>query len=103
MDNNTLNPLPADVKKLYTKSNDKTRNARIGPWIADGQFDVFLTFCADNKHSVRAHPNPILRAFQIRFAGHWMSFIWNKKYKRFTADHRLDHIVAHFKTTQLKK
>jgi hypothetical protein len=78
--------------------NAKLRAASEGPWVASGQVDDFLAFCKTNGHETRLHPDPWIKAHQVKHQGHWMAVIWNNSFKRYTADRRLSLIVQSFAT-----
>lgn len=84
--------------KIHTMPDGKTRAAGEGPWVAAERIDAFIEFCERNGHQTREHPDPWVRAKQIMHKGHWMSIIWNKHFKRYTADRRLSLIVQSFAT-----
>lgn len=83
--------------KRWTMPDGKTRAAGEGPWIASDDIGAFLDFCEANGHTTREHPDPWkLRAHQVKHQGHWMSLLWNKNFKRYTADRRLSLLVQSF-------
>lgn len=85
------------AQKRWTMPDGKTRAAGEGPWIASGDIEAFLKFCEANGHATRDHPDPWkLRDHQVKHQGHWMSLLWNKSFKRYTADRRLSLLVQSF-------
>lgn len=87
-------------KKKWTMDNNKTRAAGEGPWIATADVIPFKEFCAEQGYAWRDHPDPWKEAYQVRFDGQWMSILWNKNFKRYTVDRRLDAIVKAFKANR---
>ena len=88
------------MPKKYTMPDGKTRDASAGPWVARKDVKAFLDFCESNGHETRLHPGLwATEGHQIRHAGHWMSILWNKSFKRFTADRRLGLLVQSFAAT----
>lgn len=78
----------------------KTRNAGAGPWIAREDAKAFLAFCEQNGHATREHPGLMSSGYQIQHAGHWMGLLWNKSFRRFTADRRLTLLVQSFASSK---
>lgn len=88
--------MKTNAAKKWTCSDGKTRNAGQGPWVDREDVQQFLAFCNENGHVTRTHPDPFIEAHQVRHKGHWMGLIWNKAWKRFTADRRLSLLVQSF-------
>ena len=88
------------AKKKWTMEDGKTRAASEGPWIAREDVQQFLTFCAANGHGTRPHPDAFIDAHQVQHKGHWMGLIWNKSFRRYTADRRLSLLVQSFAATK---
>jgi hypothetical protein len=78
------------------KQTRSVRDASQGPWITSCDIEQFLTFCRSNGHQTREHPDLWTTGYQIRLQGHWMSLLWNKSFKRYTADRRLTLLVQSF-------
>lgn len=74
------------------------RDASQGPWVDRSDLSSFLKFCVANGHITREHPDPWIDGWQVEHKGHWMSLLWNKSRKRYTADRRLSLIVQSFAT-----
>lgn len=91
---------PAKPKKKFTMPDGKTRDAGAGPWIAREDVKAFLEFCRNNGHVTREHPGLMSTGYQIRHQDHWMGLLWNKGFKRYTADRRLALIVQSFAATK---
>jgi hypothetical protein len=82
--------------KRWTMPDGKTRAASQGPWIAREDMAAFKAFALGNGHEVREHPGLNCSGYQIRHQGHWMGVLWNKGFKRYTADRRLSLLVQSF-------
>lgn len=78
----------------------KTRAASKGPWIAAFDRAAFLAFCEAQGHETREHPGLCSNGYQVRHQGHWMGLLWNKHFKRYTADRRLSLLVQSFAATK---
>ena len=86
------------AKKPYTMPDGKTRSAGSGPWISREAVKEFLSFCESKGLKTREHPDLWTTGnYQVQFSGHWMSLLWNKSFKRFTVDRRLEQLVREFK------
>lgn len=85
------------------RTHKPQRNACEGPWIATGDAEAFKAFLAQEGYAVREHPDLWREGFQVRHAGHWMSLLYNKNTRRYTADRRLSLIVQSFATAKPKK
>ena len=75
--------------------SDRT-GAHEGPWVSRDDIKAFLAFCAENGHATREHSGLSSTGYQVQHAGHWMGVVWNKAWRRFTADRRLSLIVQSF-------
>jgi len=84
------------------KSQQPRRSAGEGPWIALDDMRAFKQFLTDNGFQWREHPGLNSTGYQVRHQGHWMALLWNKGFKRFTADRRLSLIVQSFATEKPK-
>lgn len=84
------------MSKLWTMPDGKTRNAGSGPWIASEDIGDFLVFCRENGHQTRRHDDLWREGYMVRHDGHWMAVLWNKAFRRYTADRRLSLIVQSF-------
>lgn len=82
--------------KRWTMPDGKTRNAGQGPWIAREDMPAFLAFAATNGHETREHPGLYSNGYQVQHQGHWMGLLWNKNWRRYTADRRLSLLVQTF-------
>lgn len=87
------------MTKRYTMPDGKTRAASQGQWIFGEDVKAFLEFCQDNGHETRKHPGLCSTGYQVRHAGHWMGLLWNKSFRRYTADRRLSLLVQSFAAT----
>ena len=79
-----------------TMPDGKTRSAAAGPWVAGEDIGAFLQFCRQQGRETREHPGLMSRGYQVRHDGHWMPLLWNKSFKRYTADRRLSLLVQSF-------
>ena len=70
------------------------RNPAEGPWIDDMR--AFKAHLDSRGIAHRDHPNPMQNGVQVKHAGHWMSVLWNKHFRRYTADRRLALITQSF-------
>lgn len=84
------------MTKRWTRPDGKTRAAGEGPWIALEDMRAFREFAVKNGHEVREHPGLMSNGYQVRHQGHWMGLLWNKGFKRYTADRRLSLLVQSF-------
>lgn len=74
----------------------KTRDASTGPWVNMDDVRAFLSFCAQEGHKWRVHTGLYSDGYQVLHQGHWMALLWNKSWKRYTADRRLSLLVQSF-------
>lgn len=84
------------MTKRWTMQDGKTRNAGQGPWIAADHVRGFLEFCRSHGYETREHPGLDSSGYQVHHQGHWMALLWNKHWKRYTADRRLSLLVQSF-------
>ena len=84
------------MKKPHTMPDGKTRNAGQGPWIALEDCRPFREWLTDQGIAWRVHPGMLSDGYQVRHAGHWMGLLWNKGFRRYTADRRLALIGQSF-------
>lgn len=73
---------------------DEQRNPQEGPWVDDMR--AFTAYLDRRCIAHRDHTNPMQKGIQVQHAGHWMGVLWNKHFKRYTADRRLALIVQSF-------
>ena len=73
-----------------------TRDASKGPWLDSKDVQAFLVFCSKKGYATRGHKNPWIKAYDIKFNGHWMALMYNKAHNRYTADKRLGLVVQSF-------
>jgi hypothetical protein len=90
------------ASRKWTMPDGVTRNAGQGPHIYPADLVAFLSFCEHNGHETRQHPDPFTNGWQVAHKGHWMSVLWNKSWKRYTADRRLSLIVQSFAAASIK-
>jgi hypothetical protein len=83
-------------KKKWTMPDGKTRSAAEGPWIASDDIRPFLAWLTTQGIEWREHPGLMSNGYQVRHDGHWMGLLWNKNWRRYTADRRLTLIVQSF-------
>jgi hypothetical protein len=82
--------------KRYTMEDGKTRAAGRGPWVSADDCRNFLGWLTAQGISWREHTGLGSRGYQVRHDGHWMGLLWNKGFRRYTADRRLENIVRRF-------
>lgn len=82
---------------------DNNRDASTGPWVSVEDKDKFLEFCKETGHETKEHSNPFTRGYMVRHKGHWMAILYNKNWKRYTADKRLSLIVQSFAAGKTRK
>lgn len=78
----------------------KTRAASQGPWIASGDCQQFLGWLTAQGIGWREHTGLWSNGYQVRHDGHWMALLWNKSFRRYTADRRLEAIVRGFRASK---
>lgn len=72
-------------------------------WIKRDDMAAFRAFCEANGYATRDHTGPFLDGIQVRHNGHWMALVWNKPWKRYSADARLGLIVQSFAHSEATK
>jgi hypothetical protein len=81
------------------RSMKPVRDASKGPFISSEDLERFKVFAEKAGHKMEDHPDPFRRGFVVQYDGHWMGLLWNKNWKRYTADSRLDPLVKAFKAS----
>lgn len=84
------------MSKKWTMPDGKTRAASEGPWVSLKDCRAFREWLTSKGVEWRKHPGLMSEGYQVRHQGHWMGLLWNKGFKRYTADRRLSLIVQSF-------
>lgn len=74
----------------------QARSAAAGPWIALEDCGPFREWLTKQGILWREHPGLQSKGYQVQHGGHWMALLWNKNFKRYTADRRLSLLVQSF-------
>jgi hypothetical protein len=67
----------------------------INCFIPLGKLEAFSEFARNNGYEVRPHTS-VFAGIQVKVGPHWMAVVWNKNWKRYTADIRMKHLVDNF-------
>jgi hypothetical protein len=68
----------------------------INCFIPAGKLEAFEAFASTNGHATRPHSSLYVNGMQVKVGQHWMAVVWNKNWKRYTADIRLKQLVDAF-------
>ena len=65
------------------------------------QFYLFKQFLTQRNISWREHSShQLIDGIQVQSGTHWMSVVWNKNFRTYTVDKRLEKLLTEFKGTQ---
>lgn len=69
--------------------------------IAPNQLQLFKQFLTQRGTSWREHSShQLIDGIQVQSGKHWMGVVWNKNYRAYTVDKRLEKLLTEFKGTQ---
>ena len=68
----------------------------INCFIPAGELDAFCDFAHNSGYDVRPHSSLYATGIQVKVGPHWMAVVWNKNWKRYTADIRMKDLVDKF-------